>query len=186
MTTSYQALDNLKKAASYAKLAMHINGPHSYKKGQGALLKVVYKFGNGTIKLKKLKKTLRWKQDEVIRVAKKAAKNGYVTINKKKDKTKTTVTITELGAEIIKKRLQAEDRAADEIVSKLSNVEVYKLWELTGKIIDTCKAMGIDYDMIRKHPEANMHTDEWHYGHRHEDRDAPVDKETEAKKPIAD
>ena len=47
MTESSKALKSLKTAANYAKLAMHDLGPRSYKKGQGALLKVIEKFGEG-------------------------------------------------------------------------------------------------------------------------------------------
>lgn len=182
--TSTKALDQLKKAANYSKLAMHRNGPYSYKKGQGALLKVLYKFGDGSLKRKKLAKMLRWEPEEVKRVVKKAKKNGYVTVTKAKDKLE--VSLTAEGKAIMDKRFAAEDKAADEVLAGLTADQVDTLYELTGKIIDTCKAMGIDYDVIRKRPEKGMHTDHWHEEHRHEDRVAEVDNPEASEEPIAD
>ena len=166
MAESTKALSQLKKAANYAKLAMHKDGPHSYKKGQGALVKVLYKFGDGKLTRKKLTKILGWTDDETTTVAKKAQINGYVRIKKADDK--FIVILTEKGNEIVKKRLAAEDRAADEVFSLMTDQEVDELCALCEKVIDACEEMGVDYSLIKERPEPIKHTDQWHRQHRHE------------------
>mgnify|MGYP000803290582 CR=1 FL=1 len=42
MSESTKTIASLKKAGNYMKLAMRKNGPHSFKRGQGALIKVIY------------------------------------------------------------------------------------------------------------------------------------------------
>ena len=49
MTESTQVLHQLKVATNYSKLAMHKCGPRSFKSGQGAMCKVLYKFGDGKL-----------------------------------------------------------------------------------------------------------------------------------------
>jgi len=49
MSESTKAIASLKKAGNYMKLAMRKNGPRSFKRGQGALIKVIYKAGEGTL-----------------------------------------------------------------------------------------------------------------------------------------
>ena len=72
MTESTQVLHQLKVATNYSKLAMHKCGPRSFKSGQGAMCKVLYKFGDGKLSLKKLEERLGWDGHEVVRVAEKA------------------------------------------------------------------------------------------------------------------
>lgn len=74
MTESTQVLHQLKVATNYSKLAMRKCGPRSFKNGQGALVKVLYKFGDGKLSLKKLEERLGWDGNEVVRVAEKAQK----------------------------------------------------------------------------------------------------------------
>ncbi len=78
MAESTMVLHQLKTAANYSKLAMHKCGPRSFKEGQGALVKVLYKFGDGKLSLGKLKEHLGWSGHEVLAVAEKAQANGYV------------------------------------------------------------------------------------------------------------
>lgn len=147
MTESTQVLHQLKVATNYSKLAMHKCGPRSFKNGQGALVKVLYKFGDGKLPLKKLEKRLGWDGNEIICVAEKAQKNGYVRFATSK-KGKLSVELTDKGTMVVEKRLAAEDRAADEVLQGLSNKERACLLKLTGKIAKNCKAMGVDYDTI--------------------------------------
>ena len=165
MTESSKARKSLKTAANYAKLAMHDLGPRSYKKGQGALMKVIDKFGeNGSIDKKKLERVLGWKGDEVRRVAEKAAGNGYVAIDDAGFE--FSVSLTDKGAEVLKKRFAVEDHAADAVLAGLTPQEVEQLVTLTNKISATCKDdLGIDYDRIekrscRKHERGGSRGDE--------------------------
>ena len=150
MKNSVKVLNRLKKATNYTKLALHKDGPKSYTKGQGAMLKVLYKFGDGKLSKKKLKEILGWHGCETGKVAKKAQHNGYVTIRDPKGK--FVVALTDKGQEVVQKRLAAEDRVADEILSMLTDKEVKQLYKITGKIIETCQEMGVDYSLIKKRP----------------------------------
>ena len=133
MIESTQVLHQLKVATNYSKLAMHKCGPRSFKSGQGAMCKVLYKFGGDG--------------HEVVRVAEKAQENGYVRFATSK-KGKLSVALTDKGTMVVEKRLAAEDRAADEVLEGLSDKERECLLKLTGKVIDNCKAMGVDYRTI--------------------------------------
>ena len=144
MTESTQVLHQLKVATNYSKLAMHKCGPRSFKSGQGAMCKVLYKFGDGKLSLKKLEERLGWDGHEVIRVAEKAQENGYVCFATSK-KGKLSVALTDKGTMVVEKRLAAEDRAADEVLEGLTDKERECLLKLTGKVIESCKAMGVDY-----------------------------------------
>lgn len=147
MIESTQVLHQLKVATNYSKLAMHKCGPRSFKSGQGAMCKVLYKFGDGKLSLKKLEERLGWGGHEVVRVAEKAQENGYVRFATSK-KGKLSVALTDKGTMVVEKRLAAEDRAADEVLEGLSDKERECLLKLTGKVIENCKAMSVDYRTI--------------------------------------
>lgn len=149
MTESTKAIASLKKAANYTKLAMRKDGPRSFKRGQGALIKVIHKFGQSdSISKDEAKKVLNWRGCDVRDVAKKAADNGYLTIANPKDGFQ--MTLTDMGKEVVQKRLAAEDKAADAILSGLSAAEKKKLMELCDKISATAEEMGVDYERIQK------------------------------------
>lgn len=149
MAESIEIIKSLKKAANYTKLGMRDLGPKSFKKGQGALIKVLYKFSDeGALCKKKLEKVLGWRGKELRRVAEKAEKNGYVTIAD--PQFKFEVSLTEKGTEVIKKRLSAEDRAADAILEGLTDEERQQLLTISAKISKTCEELGIDYSEIKK------------------------------------
>lgn len=149
MEEASKAIQSLKRASNYTKLAFHEFGPKSYKRGQGALLKVVYKFGeNGSITKKTAEKILNWRGKDLRSIAKKAEKNGYVTIDD--PDFKFNMSLTEKGKEVIAKRLDAEDRTADTILEGLTDDEVKQLIAITDKISKTCEGLGIDYSVIEK------------------------------------
>lgn len=148
MTESTKAIAGLKKASNYTKMAMRKQGPRSFKRGQGALIKVIYKTGEGTLCKDEAKKVLGWRGCDVRAVAKKAADNGYLTIDNPKDG--FTMTLTDLGQEIIKKRLEAEDKAADLILEGLSDAEKDQLIAICDKISKNAENMGISYSTIQK------------------------------------
>lgn len=173
MSQSAKVLKNLKRAANYTKLAFHKDGPKSYTRGQGALLKVIDKFGNGSLSKQQIKEILHWDGKQAGQVAKKACHNGYVTI-KAQDKG-FVCTLTAKGQDVLNKRFAAEDRTANEILAKLSKEEIHQLDNLTTKIIEQCKEMGVDYELIRERPEksckkARKHGQckhDTHKGHEH-------------------
>lgn len=149
MTESTKAIKSLKRAANYSKLAMHELGPRSFKKGQGALMKVIAKFGeDGTIDKKKLERMLGWKGGEVRKVCEKAQRNGYVAIDD--SGFEFTVKLTDKGNEVLQKRFAVEDHAADAVMAGLTPEEVDQLVALCEKISTTCEGLGVDYSLIEK------------------------------------
>ncbi len=60
------------------------------------------------------------------------------------------MSLTDKGTEVIKKRMDAEDRAADAILEQLSDEEIASLISITEKISDTCEGLGVDYSRIEK------------------------------------
>ena len=149
MAESTKALASLKRAANYSKLAMHKFGPKSFKRGQGALLKSIQKFGkDGSLDKKPAERILDWRGKELREVAKKAEKNGYIKISH--PKYEFTMTLTDKGQKVVEKRLNAEDNAADMIFDCLTDEEKATLISLTDKISENCKAHGVDYSLIEK------------------------------------
>lgn len=148
MTESTNAIASLKKAANYTKLAMRQEGPRSFKRGQGALIKVIYKFGDGQLSKDAAKKELGWRGCDVRDVAKIASDNGYLTIEAPKDG--FIMTLTPMGTEVVKKRFEAEDRAADEVLGALTDAEKKNLIDICNKISEKAEEMGVDYSRIQK------------------------------------
>lgn len=148
MSESTKAIASLKKAANYGKLALHKDGPRSFKRGQGALTKVIYKFGDGKLSKDEAKKVLGWEGRDVRAVAKKAADNGYLTIEQPKKG--FMMVLTPLGTEVVKKRLAAEDKAADKLFEGITDAEKAQLEALCEKISKNAEAMGADYARIQK------------------------------------
>ena len=147
MSESTQVLHQLKVATNYSKLAMHKCGPRSFKSGQGAMCKVLYKFGDGKLSLKKLEERLGWDGPRGHSRGREGQENGYVCFATSK-KGKLSVALTDKGIMVVEKRLAAEDRAADEVLEGLTDKERECLLKLTGKVIENCKAMGVDYRTI--------------------------------------
>lgn len=58
--------------------------------------------------------------------------------------------LTDMGTEVIKKRMLAEDKAADEVMGALTDKEKVTLETLCGKIIDKAEEIGVDYSRIQK------------------------------------
>ncbi|MCI9130048.1 MAG: winged helix-turn-helix transcriptional regulator [Eggerthellaceae bacterium] len=149
MADSTKLIQGLKRAANYSKLTMRQFGPKSYKQGQGALLKVLVKFGDdGSMCKKGLEKKLNWRGKDLRHVAKKAERNGYVTIQDAEFK--FIVSITDKGREVMQKRFAAEDKAADMILEGLNTEERQQLANLCEKISKNCEGLGIDYSEIKK------------------------------------
>ncbi len=166
MPESTKAIQSLKRAANYSKLAFREFGPKSFKQGQGALLKVIYKFGeNGTIDEKAAEKVLDWEGKELRHVAQKAKKNGYLTIAD--PEFGFAMTLTDKGKEVVQKRLEAESKTADTILEGLNAKEIETLIKLTDKISATCEGLGVDYSVIEKREHHKKHC---HCHHKHHEK----------------
>lgn len=141
MTTATKTLGQMKKAAKLTNRAFHKNGPKSYKKGQGALLKVLHKAG-GEASSRDLVERLSFDRGELKNVVRKAERNGYVTIQDAEEKRTYTVKLTEAGEAVAEKRCAANTKTAESILSCLSDEEVAQLNAITEKIIVACKEQG--------------------------------------------
>lgn len=141
MTEAMKTLAQLKKASKLTRLAFHKNGPKSFKRGQGALLKFLLEDDGAT--QRDLVKKLGVDRRELKGIVKKAERNGYVTIESVGQPRTYAVKLTELGRELAEKRAEANDKTAEEIISCLSTEEVAQLDAITEKLILAMKEKGI-------------------------------------------
>lgn len=141
MTAATSALAQMKKASKLTNRAFRKNGPKSYKKGQGALLKVLHVAGGQALS-RDLVERLSFDRAELKSVVRKAERNGYVTIEDAGEKRAYVVKLTEEGEAIAEKRCAANTKTAEEILSCLSEEEIAQLNALTEKIIISCKEHG--------------------------------------------
>ena len=141
MNEAAKSLAQLKKANKLVRLAFHKNGPKSYKRGQGALLRALLE--NDGAPQRELVKTLGMNRSNLKDVVKKAQRNEYVTIEKVDEPRTYAVKLTDLGRELAEKRVAANDHTADEILSCLTAEEVKQLDAITEKLIVAMKEKGI-------------------------------------------
>lgn len=141
MNEAAKSLAQLKKANKLVRLAFHKNGPKSYKRGQGALLRALLENDGAT--QRELVKTLGMNRSNLKDVVKKARRNEYVTIESVDEPRTYAVKLTNLGRELAEKRVAANDRTADEILSCLTAEEVRQLDAITEKLIVAMKEKGI-------------------------------------------
>lgn len=141
MNEAAKSLAQLKKANKLVRLAFHKNGPKSYKRGQGALLRALLENDGAT--QRELVKTLGINRSNLKDVVKKAQRNEYVTIENVDEPRTYAVKLTDLGRELAEKRVAANDRTADEILSCLTAEEVKQLDAITEKLIVAMKEKGI-------------------------------------------
>lgn len=125
-------LTHLEAAARKAKRAYHKNGPKSFRKGQGALLKVLHKEG-GSASRDQLIARLGYSRRELKDIVRKAERNGYATL-KSEGKDGYTVKITAEGDKLAEKRCAAQSKVAKDILSNLSADEVKQLDALLVKM----------------------------------------------------
>lgn len=154
MNKAAKSLAQLKKANKLVRLAFHKNGPKSYKRGQGALLKALLENDGAT--QRELTKVLGMNRRNLKDVVKKASRNEYVTIENVEQPRTYAVKLTDLGRKVAEKRSVANDRAAEDILSCLSEEEVKQLDAITEKLIVSLKEKGISgkkkgYKVRRKH-----------------------------------
>lgn len=154
MNEAAKSLAQLKKANKLVRLAFRKNGPKSYKRGQGALLNALLENDGAT--QRELTKTLGMNRSSLKDVVKKAQRNEYVTIEHVDEPRTYAVKLTGLGRDLAEKRLAANDRTAEDILSCLSAEEVQQLDAITEKLIVSMKEKGISgkkkgYKVRRKH-----------------------------------
>lgn len=141
MNEAAKSLAQLKKANKLVRLAFHKSGPKSYKRGQGALLRALLENDGAT--QRELVKTLGMNRSNLKEIVKKAQRNEYVTIESVDEPRTYAVKLTDLGRELAEKRVAANDRTADEILSCLTAEEVKQLDAITEKLIVAMKEKGI-------------------------------------------
>ena len=141
MNEAAKSLAQLKKANKLVRLAFHKSGPKSYKRGQGALLRALLENDGAT--QRELVKTLGMNRSNLKEIVKKAQRNEYVTIESVDEPRTYAVKLTDLGRELADKRVAANDRTADEILSCLTAEEVKQLDAITEKLIVAMKEKGI-------------------------------------------
>ena len=147
MTEAMKTLAQLKKASKLTRLAFHKNGPKSFKRGQGALLKFLLEDDGAT-------------QRDLV---KKAERNGYITIEEAEGERTYAVKLTDEGKKIAKKRVAANEETAEDILGCLSDEEVAQLNAITEKLVVSIKEKGVNG---KKKGRKAHHC----HGHRHHRR----------------
>ena len=133
MNEAAKSLAQMKKANKLVRLAFRKNGPKSFKRGQGALLQALLVDDGAT--QRDLTKTLGMNRSNLKDIVKKAERNGYVTIESIDQPRTYAVKLTDLGRELAEKRVAANDKIAEDIISCLSAEEVAQLDAITEKLI---------------------------------------------------
>lgn len=141
MTSAIKTIKKLRKATRLTNRAFHKNGPKSFKRGQGALLKVLH-HSDGVATSRELVDALSFDRAALKDVVRKASRNGFVTIEGSEEKRTYVVRLTEEGEKVAEKRCAANAEIADSIVSCLSEEEIAQLNAIADKIIVACKEQG--------------------------------------------
>lgn len=142
MTKATKTLAQFKKANKLTRLAFHKMGPKSYRRGQGALLNALLENDGAT--QRDLVKILGVDRGELKGIVKKAARNEYVTIADAEGKRTYAVKLTDAGRKVAEKRVAANEKTAEDILSCLSDEEVKQLNAITEKLIVSCKDKGVN------------------------------------------
>lgn len=142
MNKSAKTLAKMKKTSKLVRLAQRKNGPKSYKRGQGALLRALLENDGAT--QRELVAKLGLNRGALKDIVRKANRNGYVAIEKGEEKKLYTVKLTDEGRKLAEKHEAAQDKTADDIMSALSDDEIAQLDAICEKLIMGCKDAGID------------------------------------------
>ena len=163
MNDSTKTLMKMKKAGKLARLAQRKNGPKSYKRGQGALLRTLLENDGAT--QRELVVALGVNRGALKDIVRKAERNGYVTIEKTDEKKVYAVKLTDEGRKVAKKHDAAQDKIADKILEALSEEELAQLDAINEKLIVSLKEAGIDGK--RKGHKAHHHGGKCKHAHGH-------------------
>ena len=136
-----KTLAQFKKAGKLVRLAQRKNGPKSYKRGQGALLRALLENDGAT--QRDLVVALGLNRGMLKDIVRKAKRNGLVEIEKAGEKL-YSVKLTKEGRKLAEKHEAAQDKTAKEILSALSDDERAQLEALSEKLITSLKDSGID------------------------------------------
>ena len=136
-----KTLAKMKKAGKLVRLAQRKNGPKSYKRGQGALLRTLLE--NDGITQRELVSTLGMNRGALKDIVRKAERNGYVTIETTSKKT-YSVKLTEEGKKLAEKHEAAQDKTAQSILAVLTAEEIAQFDAINEKLIVACKEAGVD------------------------------------------
>ena len=142
MNKETKTLAQLKKADKLVRLAQRKNGPKSYKRGQGALLRVL--LDNDGETQRELTVALGVNRGALKDIVRKAKRNGYVAIEEMDEKQLYSVKLTEEGRKVAEKHEAAQDKTAEKILAALSDDERAQLDAITEKLIVSLKEAGID------------------------------------------
>jgi len=142
MNDALNTLVKMKKAAKLVRLAQRKNGPKSYKRGQGALLRVLLEKDGAT--QREFVSTLGMNRSALKDIVRKAARNGYVTIEEAGEKKLYAVKLTDEGRALAEKREAAQEATAEKILAALSDDERAQLDAISEKLIVSLKEAGID------------------------------------------
>ena len=142
MNDALNTLVKMKKAAKLVRLAQRKNGPKSYKRGQGALLRVLLEKDGAT--QREFVSTLGMNRSALKDIVRKAARNGYVTIEEAGEKKLYAVKLTDEGRALAEKREAAQEATAEKILAALSDEERAQLDAISEKLIVSLKEAGID------------------------------------------
>ena len=142
MTAAMETIYKYKKANKLVRLSFKKNGPKSYKRGQGALLRTL--LANDGATQRELCVALGLNRGALKDVVRKAKRNGLVTIEDAKGEKTYSVKLTAEGRKLAEKREAAQDKAAAEILSALTAEEIAQLDAINEKLIVSLKEAGID------------------------------------------
>ena len=137
-----KTLVKMKKANKLVRLAQRKNGPKSYKRGQGALLRTLAQNDGAT--QRELCVALGLNRAMLKDIVRKAARNGYVTIEEAGEKKLYAVKLTDEGRALAEKREAAQEATAEKILAALSDEERAQLDAISEKLIVSLKEAGID------------------------------------------
>ena len=94
-----KTLIKMKKAGKLIRLSQHENGPKSYKRGQGALLRALLD-SDGTATQRELTAILGVNRKMLKDIVRKAQRNDYVTIEDAEGKKTYAVKLTDEGRKV--------------------------------------------------------------------------------------
>ena len=162
MNDSTKTLAKMKKAGKLIRLSQHENGPKSYKRGQGALLRVLLDV-DGTATQRELTAILGVNRKMLKDIVRKAQRNDYVTIEDVESKKTYAVKLTDEGRKVAEKHEKAQDKIAEQILATLTDEERAQLDAINEKLIIACKEAGIDGK--KKGHKAHKHARRHDHGH---------------------
>ena len=136
-----KTLAQMKKAGKLVRLAQRKNGPKSYKRGQGKLLRVLLDKDGAT--QRELVSIMGMDRGALKDIVRKAQRNGYVSIEKTDEKKVYAVKLTAEGKKLAQKHEAAQDKSAEAILAPLSADERAQLDAITEKLIVNLKESGV-------------------------------------------